>query len=100
MGLSWFAHRAKSFGFTLRESDQTSILLIRQKDHTKLNPIEVRTIAKVEALDAIEIQKKDFLDLGIMGDWDSHQRTYRTMGEYHEEGIAEASQILILRYGN
>ena len=47
------------------------------KDRSKLPPQEVRTKAKAYALQQIEIQKKEFVRWGVIGDW---EEPYLTMG--------------------
>ena len=41
----------------------------------------VRQTARETALDAIETQKSEFRQLGVMADWDGPEGTYRTLGE-------------------
>lgn len=45
-----------------------------------MEPSHVREVARKSALEAIEIQKTEMRDLGVMADWDSMENTYRTMG--------------------
>lgn len=52
-----------------------------QKLHTSLTPDQVRAQARQVALDAIDIQKTEMRALGVMADWDSEKRTYRTLGK-------------------
>jgi isoleucyl-tRNA synthetase len=40
----------------------------------------VRQIARKTALEAIDAQKMEMKDIGVMADWDSETGTYRTMG--------------------
>ncbi|AFR98680.2 isoleucine-tRNA ligase [Cryptococcus neoformans C23] len=49
------------------------------KLHTSLTPDQVRAQARQVALDAIDIQKTEMRALGVMADWDSEKRTYRTL---------------------
>ncbi|WVN90528.1 uncharacterized protein L203_105764 [Cryptococcus depauperatus CBS 7841] len=49
------------------------------KSHTSLLPNQVRDEARRVALEAIEIQKHEMKDLGIMADWDGPGGTYRTL---------------------
>ena len=42
--------------------------------------MQIRTMAKAEAQNAIQKQKHQFQDLAIMADWDSLEHTYRSMG--------------------
>ena len=41
----------------------------------------MRQIARATALNAIQVQKTEMRDLGIMADWDNPNATYRTMGK-------------------
>nr|ODN85297.1 isoleucine-tRNA ligase [Cryptococcus depauperatus CBS 7841] len=54
------------------------------KSHTSLLPNQVRDEARRVALEAIEIQKHEMKDLGIMADWDGPGGTYRTLGEANQ----------------
>ncbi|GJJ15087.1 hypothetical protein Clacol_009362 [Clathrus columnatus] len=47
--------------------------------HRTLPPSQIREIARQTATREISIQKAEFRKLGIMADWDSDHRTYRTM---------------------
>ncbi|WOO76802.1 Isoleucine--tRNA ligase [Vanrija pseudolonga] len=49
------------------------------KSHTALDPISVRTEAKKFALEAIDIQKDEFKQLGVMADWNNDKGVYRTI---------------------
>jgi isoleucyl-tRNA synthetase len=42
-----------------------------------LTPLQIRDVAKKSALEALEIQRKEFISWGIMGDWEN---PYRTLG--------------------
>ena len=42
--------------------------------------LEVRSVARKTALEAIKEQREQFRQLGVMADWDSETETYRTMG--------------------
>ncbi|KAL1920073.1 uncharacterized protein VTP21DRAFT_1219 [Calcarisporiella thermophila] len=46
-----------------------------------LSPNEIRETARQCALNAIQIQKKEFMDWGVMGDWD---KPYRTLDKDYE----------------
>lgn len=52
-----------------------------QESHLNLSPQAVRQAARKTALAAIEVQKDQFRQLGIMADWDDPKETYRTLGE-------------------
>lgn len=44
---------------------------LKVKDRSQLSPMDIRTVAQASALAAIEVQKKEFLSYGIMGDFDN-----------------------------
>ena len=51
----------------------------------QLNPLvtpasEIRRAAKATAIREINSQREQFRPLAIMADWDSRERTYRTLG--------------------
>lgn len=50
-----------------------------QAEPNTLTPAVVRTAAKQTAEEAIEIQRKEMTQFGLVGDW-SKDGTYRTMG--------------------
>lgn len=47
---------------------------VKQK-HTQLSPAKIREIARKVALDAIELQKSEMQELGVMADWSNIYRT-------------------------
>ena len=49
--------------------------------------MEIRQKAKEVALAAIEDQKRDFQEWGIMGDWEN---AYRTLGTTRKQHVHEA----------
>jgi len=49
------------------------------QDHRAISPEEIRSLANATAVQAVESQKNEFRELGIMADWDD--TTYRTLGE-------------------
>ncbi|TFK19817.1 isoleucyl-tRNA synthetase [Coprinopsis marcescibilis] len=51
---------------------------------TQLPPEKIRTAANATALREVESQKAQFRTLGIMADWDSKDRTYRTLDHQYE----------------
>ncbi|KAH6900891.1 isoleucyl-tRNA synthetase [Coprinopsis sp. MPI-PUGE-AT-0042] len=53
-------------------------------DATQLPPGEIRDAARKTALREVESQKAQFRTLGVMADWDSHDRTYRTLDHDYE----------------
>jgi isoleucyl-tRNA synthetase len=50
----------------------------------KLEPLQVRQIAKKKALEAIVTQKEEFRRFGIMANWDNPTTTYRTLDLEYE----------------
>jgi isoleucyl-tRNA synthetase len=42
-----------------------------------LTPLQIRNVAKECAFDALETQRKEFINWGIMGDWEN---PYKTLG--------------------
>lgn len=54
-------------------------LQIIGKSHLDMTPTMVRAEARKTALEAIEVQKSEFRQLGIMADWDGEGSTYRTL---------------------
>ena len=52
------------------------------QDHRVISPAEIRFLAKETAVRAVESQKVEFRELGIMADWDGVGSTYRTLGMY------------------
>ena len=52
------------------------------QDHRVISPAEIRSLAKNTAVRAVESQKVEFRELGIMADWDGAGSTYRTLGMY------------------
>ncbi|KDN40163.1 isoleucyl-tRNA synthetase [Tilletiaria anomala UBC 951] len=49
-----------------------------------LEALEIRQLARRKALEAIEVQKGEFKEFGIMADWDDPRRTYRTLDVDYE----------------
>lgn len=78
MGLSRVAHRAESAHGGWCES-MIVMTAYRQTSHLAIDPIRVRQIARKTASDAIEAQKEEMQDIGIMADWDAAGGTYQTM---------------------
>ncbi|WWC70979.1 uncharacterized protein I206_104932 [Kwoniella pini CBS 10737] len=50
------------------------------KSHMSMQPTQVREEARRVALEAINIQKNEIKDLGVMADWEGEKGTYRTLG--------------------
>ena len=44
-------------------------------------PEQIRSLANATAIQAVEGQKAEFRELGIMADWDGTDCTYRTLGK-------------------
>ena len=51
------------------------------QDHRSISPEEIRSLANATAVLAVEDQKAEFRELGIMADWDGTDSTYRTLGQ-------------------
>ncbi|KAJ2930974.1 hypothetical protein H1R20_g6118, partial [Candolleomyces eurysporus] len=51
---------------------------------SQMTPSEIRKAAQATASKEVESQKAQFRTLGIMADWDSHERTYRTLDHKYE----------------
>lgn len=49
-----------------------------EADHRKMEPIEIRKIARKTAEKAIKVQMKEFKDFAILADW---KNVYKTFGE-------------------
>jgi isoleucyl-tRNA synthetase len=58
-----------------------SYSIIFCQDHRTIPPEEIRSLANDTAVQAVESQKNEFRELGIMADWDATDSTYRTLGE-------------------
>ena len=56
--------------------------LLFQRSFSALSPGEIRNAARDTALREISSQKSQFQSLGIMADWSSEERTYRTLGMF------------------
>jgi len=54
--------------------------MLEQLDPLITPASEIRRAAKATALCEISSQREQFRPLGIMADWDSRERTYRTFG--------------------
>ncbi|CAB4494523.1 unnamed protein product [Rhizophagus irregularis] len=54
---------------------------LRGVDKSSLTPLQIRDVAKKSALEALEIQRKEFISWGIMGDW---KNPYRTLDKEYE----------------
>lgn len=57
---------------------------IQVDDHRVISPAEIRSLAKHTAVRAVESQKVEFRELGIMADWDGAGSTYRTLDHDYE----------------
>ena len=88
MGLSWSSNRKQSVKgiggvltfFSIMLS--TPSIMSKQLDPLVTPAAEIRRAAKATALREINSQREQFRPLGIMADWDSKERTYRTFGMY------------------
>lgn len=50
-----------------------------------MEPPHIRQVARKAALEAIDVQRNEMRDLGVMADWDHSDGTYRTMGTFDDE---------------
>ncbi|KAI9432988.1 tRNA synthetases class I-domain-containing protein [Lactarius indigo] len=57
---------------------------VQVDDHRVISPAELRSLAKNTAVGAVESQKVEFRELGIMADWDGAGSTYRTLDHDYE----------------
>ncbi|MBP6095672.1 MAG: isoleucine--tRNA ligase [Methyloversatilis sp.] len=64
-----------------------------EKTHGKsLPPSEVRKLARAYAAEQVELQKKGFIRLGVLADW---ERSYRTMDFANEAGEIRALAAMV-----
>ncbi|RIA87776.1 Isoleucyl-tRNA synthetase [Glomus cerebriforme] len=54
---------------------------LKNVDKSSLTPLQIREVAKKSALDALEVQRKEFTSWGIMGDWEN---PYKTLDKEYE----------------
>ncbi|CAI2167845.1 17980_t:CDS:10 [Funneliformis geosporum] len=54
---------------------------LKNVDNFSLAPLHIRNVARQCALNALEYQKKEFINWGIMGDWEN---SYRTLDKEYE----------------
>jgi isoleucyl-tRNA synthetase len=66
---------------------------LHDQDHRAISPAEIRSLAKNTAVQAVESQKVEFRELGIMADWDGAGSTYRTLGTPMLSGPREQPRI-------
>lgn len=57
---------------------------VQVDDHRVISPAEIRSLANNTAVRAVESQKIEFRELGIMADWDGAGSTYRTLDHDYE----------------
>ncbi|RGB24611.1 tRNA synthetases class I-domain-containing protein [Rhizophagus diaphanus] len=53
-------------------------------DKSSLTSLQIRDVAKKSALEALEIQRKEFISWGIMGDWKNPYRTLLFLDKEYE----------------
>ena len=88
MGLSWSSNRkqsVKGIGGVLTFFSVNfiySLSTFEQLDSLVTPASEIRRAAKETALREINSQREQFRSLGIMANWDSKERTYRTFGMF------------------
>ncbi|KAH9063221.1 isoleucyl-tRNA synthetase [Lactarius vividus] len=64
--------------------ENKALTSIQVDDHRVISPGELRALAKNTAVGAVESQKVEFRELGIMADWDGAGSTYRTLDHDYE----------------
>ena len=104
MGLSWSSNRKQSvkgiggvltfFSVTL----STYSLMFEQLDPLITPASEIRRAARATALREINSQREQFRQLGIMADWDSKEKTYRTFGIYILLGLRIVLYLSLERF--
>ena len=70
-------------------------LMFEQLDPLATPASEIRRAAEATAQREINSQKEQFRQLGIMADWDSKERTYRTFGMYILLGLRIVLHLLL-----
>ena len=75
------------------------LTLLPQADVTETTPDVIRTIARRTALKQVDIQRAEFMQLGIMADWHGDRGTYRTLGSSAclSNRVADRSQVTVYR---
>jgi hypothetical protein len=102
MGLSWSSNRKQSVKGIEGVLTFFSIILSTYSMFEQLNPLvtpasKIRRAAKATALREINSQREQFRPLGIMADWDSNERTYRTFGVYILLGFTHHLNTFFIR---
>lgn len=69
--------------------------MFEQLDPLATPASEIRRAAEATAQREINSQKEQFRQLGIMADWDSKERTYRTFGMYILLGLRIVLHLLL-----
>ncbi|CAK9784570.1 mitochondrial putative Isoleucyl-tRNA synthetase [Cutaneotrichosporon oleaginosum] len=65
------------------------------KSHTSLDPVSVRQEARKFALEAIDVQKAEMKQLGVMADWDNPDGVYRTLDHEYEIRQLKMLQMMV-----
>ncbi|GMK54006.1 hypothetical protein CspeluHIS016_0105920 [Cutaneotrichosporon spelunceum] len=65
------------------------------KSHTALDPVSVRQEARKFALEAIDVQKAEMKQLGVMADWDNPDGVYRTLDHDYEIRQLKMLQMMV-----
>ncbi|BEI97092.1 hypothetical protein CcaverHIS631_0206810 [Cutaneotrichosporon cavernicola] len=65
------------------------------KSHTSLDPVSVRREARKFALEAIDVQKAEMKQLGVMADWDNPDGVYRTLDHDYEIRQLKMLQMMV-----
>lgn len=68
-----------------------------QADVTETTPDVIRTIARRTALKQVDIQRAEFMQLGIMADWHGDRGTYRTLGSSARLLDRDRSRLAVYR---
>ncbi|KAI9508081.1 isoleucyl-tRNA synthetase [Russula earlei] len=64
--------------------ENKALKTVHVDDHRAISPEEIRSLANLTAVEAVESQKNEFRELGIMADWDGTDATYRTLDHDYE----------------
>ncbi|KAI0293979.1 tRNA synthetases class I-domain-containing protein [Russula brevipes] len=64
--------------------ENKALKAVQVDDHRTIAPEEIRSLANATAVQAVESQKNEFRELGIMADWDATDSTYRTLDHDYE----------------
>ncbi|KAI0065258.1 isoleucyl-tRNA synthetase [Artomyces pyxidatus] len=71
--------------------------LLNHGDHATLSPSKIRELANATAVHAVQSQKEEFRELGIMADWDNDAATYRSLDHEYEMRQLRVFQKMVTR---